>query len=68
MGCILKGTMPRSFLDGILYICILLGFQCAFSIFNMVLSLVSTSVYTVVLVMQSRWISMDLLMVLATTP
>ena len=38
--------MPRSFLDSILYICILLDFQCAFSIFNMVLSLVFVSVYT----------------------
>ena len=44
MGCTLKGTMPRSFLDSILYICILLGFQCDFSIFKMVLSLVSASV------------------------
>ena len=38
--------MPRSFLDIILYICILLDFHYAFSIFNMVLSLVSSSIYT----------------------
>ena len=46
MGCTWKGTMPRSFLDSILYICILIDFQCAFSIFKMVLSLVSASIYT----------------------
>ena len=38
MGCTWKGTIPRSCLDSILYICILIGFQCAFSIFKMVLS------------------------------
>ena len=35
-GLYLKGTMPRSFLDSILYICILIDIQCAFSIFKMV--------------------------------
>ena len=44
--------MPRSFLDSIMYICILIDFQCAFSIFNMVLSF-SVHIYLYhVLVMQ----------------
>ena len=37
--------MPRSFLYSTLYICILLDFLVCLSIFNMVLSLVSVSVY-----------------------
>ena len=65
-GLYLKGTMPRYFLDSILYICILIVFQCAFSIFKMVLSLVSASVYT--MFWSCIWISTALLMVLATTP
>ena len=44
--------MPRSFLDSILYICILIDFQCAFSIFKMVL-IFSVHIYLYhVLVMQ----------------
>ena len=47
--------MPRYFLDSILYICILIEFQCAFSMFNMVLSLVCASIYTHVLVMHMNF-------------
>ena len=45
-GLYLKRYFPRSLLVSIWYICILLDFQCALSIFNMFLSLVFVSVYT----------------------
>ena len=42
MGCTWRGTMPRSFMYGTLYICTLFYlFSVCFSIFNMVLNLVS---------------------------